>query len=290
MREVVRSGRRDNFYMTDNSFIDYYARRIEHVDIAVYHALERHMDCKNRSTWVGTAKIAELLNTSQRTVQRSMKRLEELKLIRILKNSNMTIYVIPPVPARPKMGTTPLFDEIPDDEILDQVGGASDTGAANTTTTSSKTTSVSHDATTMSRSNDMHDAPNKEEQDLFNKTSEQDQEGPLTLHRSADTVIAVLGLPATDNNLKMVRAALVADERYTGQSLQEVANRITHSALEDRKNGIPVNKFYFEDAKWRQDRRSSARYGTNKAEQRKLDNLEANARFKNRLRERLQNS
>jgi hypothetical protein len=84
----------------------------------------------------------------------------------------------------------------------------------------------------------------------------------------------------------MVQAALVADERYTGQSLQEVANRITQSAMEDRKNGVPINKFYFEDAKWR----SSGRYGINKAEREKLDNLEVNARLKQRLRERLQDS
>jgi hypothetical protein len=276
--------------MTENSFIDHYARQVEHVDIAVYHALERHMNCHTRSTWVGTAKLAELLNTSQRTVQRSLKRLEELKLIRILKNANMTIYVIPPVPQRPKMAATPLFDGIPDDEILDQVLGGGDNNVASTTFTTPGTTFQSRKASIVTRVGDIYDAPNKEEQDLLNNTLEQDQSGPVTPRGLANKVVAILGLPASDNNLRMVQAALIADEAYTGQSLQEVAERITQSAMEDRKSGVAINKFYFEDARWRQDRRSSSKYGTNKAEQRKLDNLEANARFKERLRERLRHS
>ncbi len=289
MREVVRSGRRANFYMTENSFIDHYARQIEHADFLVYHALVRHMNCETRSTWVGTAKLADLLNISQRTVQRSLKRLEELKLIRILRNANLTIYVIPPVPQRPKIAATPLFDGISDDEILDQVlGGGS--SVASTTFASPEAASESRKASIVTRVGDMSDAPNKEEQDLSNKTLEQDQNGPATPRQLANTVVAILGLPASDNNLRMVQAALVADEAYTGQSLQEVAERITQSAMEDRNNGVAINKFYFEDAKWRQDRRPHPKYGTNKAEQRKLDNLEANARFKERLRERLRHS
>lgn len=286
MKEVVRSGRRANFYITENSFIDHYAREVEHVDVAVYHALERHVNCETRSTWVGTARIATLLNTSQRTVQRSLKRLEELKLIRILKSSNITTYVIPPVPPRPKMTTIPLFDGIADEEILNQVPHIGDSSVADATITSPGTTAVSRETTIVSLTSDSSVAANKEEQNLSNKTFEQDQDGPPTPRKLAETVIAVLGLPSTDNNLKMVQAALVADERYTGQSLQEVANRITQSAMEDRKNGVPINKFYFEDAKWR----SSGRYGINKAEREKLDNLEVNARLKQRLRERLQDS
>ena len=45
MREIVRSGRRENYYVTDNSFIDHYAREMQPVDIAVYHALERYANC-----------------------------------------------------------------------------------------------------------------------------------------------------------------------------------------------------------------------------------------------------
>src|SRR5450432_1453908 len=32
MREAIRSGRRENYYATDNSFIDHYAKEMQHVD------------------------------------------------------------------------------------------------------------------------------------------------------------------------------------------------------------------------------------------------------------------
>ncbi|MGB9489375.1 MAG: helix-turn-helix domain-containing protein, partial [Terriglobales bacterium] len=102
MREAVRSGRRANFYITENSFIDHYAREVGPVGIAVYHVLERHMNCETRSTWIGTAKMADLLNLSQRTIQRTLKTLEDLKLIRILRTEKLTTYVIVPVPPRAK--------------------------------------------------------------------------------------------------------------------------------------------------------------------------------------------
>ena len=83
----------------------------------------------------------------------------------------------------------------------------------------------------------------------------------------------------------MVEAAVVAEVNYTGISVQEAAKLITNAAIEDRNRGITINKFYFEDVKWRQEKRSNVR--ASKAEQRKLDNLEVNARAKQRLREKL---
>jgi len=285
MRENVRSGRRANFYITENSFIDYYARELDPVAVAVYHTLERHVNCETRSTWVGTARMAELLNISQRTVQRSLKSLEELKLIRIIRNSTITTYVVVPVPPPLKTAAIPLFDSIPN-ELLN-IG---DTYVATATATPSETTPVSRTTTTVSQLDDIHDAAYKEEQHLLNNTCKQDKENDPKLREMAVRVITILGLPATDNNLKMVQAALVADKAYTGRSLQEVAERITRIAIEDREKGITINKFYFEDAKWRQDKRLSTRYGTNKAEQRKLDNLKANAQAKQWFKERFHNS
>ena len=278
MRESVRSSRRANFYITENSFIDHYARDVGPAGVAVYHALERHVNCETRSTWVSTKKIAELLNLSQRTVQRNLKMLEDFRLIRIIRTETMTTYVIVPVPAKGKMAPIPLFDDL-------HIG---DMHVAATTSVSSQTTSASCRPTTMSPSSDTHDAPNKEEQNLVNNTFEQDQSGPSTSRTLAEKVVALLSIPATDNNLKMVQAALEAEKGYTGQPLEEVAVLITQSAIKDRKHGIAINKFYFEDTKWRHDRKAGARYGINKAEQRKLDNLEANARIKQRLRDRLQ--
>src|ERR1022692_1058897 len=265
MRESVRSSRRANFYITENSFIDHYARDVGPAGVAVYHALERHVNSETRSTWVSTKKIAELLNLSQRTVQRTLKMLEDSRLIRIIRTETMTTYVIVPVPTKAKMSPIPLFDDL-------HIG---DIHVASATSTSS--------------ASDTHDAPNKEEQNLVNNTLEQDQSGPLNSRILAEKVVALLSIPATDNNLKMVQAALEAEKGFTRQLLEEVAALITQSAIEDRKRGIPINKFYFEDTKWRHGRKAGARYGINKAEQRKLDNLEANARFQQRLRDRRQN-
>jgi hypothetical protein len=285
MRESVRSGRKANFYITENSFIDNYAREVGPVGMAVYHVLERHVNCETRSTWIGTAKVADLLNLSQRTVQRSLKTLEDLKLIRILRTPTMTTYVIVPVPPRAKNSSTPLFDEIPDEAL--HVG---DSHVASATPATRRTTSTSHVATVMSRADDTCVIAYKEEQDLINKTLEQNKNKPPSSNKSAKQVVAILGMPATESNLSMVEAALVAEAAYTGQSLQETAELVTKSAIEDRKNGVTINKFYFEDAKWRQGRRSNVHSRANKAEQRKLDNLEINARVKQRFRDYFEGS
>ncbi len=147
MREAVRSGRKANFYITENSFIDHYACEVGPVGIAVYHVLERHMNCETRSTWVGTARMAELLNLSQRTIQRTLKTLEDLKLIRILRTATMTTYVIVPVPPRAKQATIPLFDQIPDQGTIQE-----DATTSEATPVSPIATSLSHSTTRMSSS------------------------------------------------------------------------------------------------------------------------------------------
>ncbi len=285
MREAVRSGRKANFYITENSFIDYYAREVGLVGIAVYHVLERHMNCTTRSTWIGTAKVAHLLGVSQRTVQRALKTLEDLRLIKIMRTANMTTYVVMPVPQRAKNATAPLFDAIPDDmfQVGDRSVVANDTSVAIPTLVSPHTTLTSpiHDTDV---------APYKEEQDLLNKTKEQDQNKGINLQKSATKVISMLALPATSNTIRMVEAALEAEAAYTGQELQEVAELIARAAMEDRKNGVSINKFYFEDTKWRQERGTNVGSRINRAEQRKLDNLEINARVKQRFRDRFGSS
>jgi helix-turn-helix protein len=316
MRETIRSGRRENFYVTDNSFIDCYARKLQPVDIAVYHALERYANCHTRSTWVGTAKIAEVLNVSQRTVQRSLKTLEDFKLISILRTSTLTTYFIVPVPSRPKAGTIPLFDTI-ENEVL---AADDDSGVAYATSTSSTTSSVSRVATAASRARDTRDVLYKEEQNLSNKTSEQEV-SPVsicakrllkilglptelvsaviaTVHAevkhsgvSLDTeagqnavvqriftaadqdrrrgitnekflkhflartcaqeIVGMLDLPATSTVISTVAESVKAEAKYTGLSMEEVAERIARSASEDRRKGVPINLFYFQDMKWR---------------------------------------
>lgn len=351
MRESVRSSRRANFYITENSFIDHYARDVGPAGVAVYHALERHVNCETRSTWVSTKKIAELLNLSQRTVQRTLKILEDVRLIRIIRTETMTTYVIVPVPPKGKMAAVPLFDDL-------HIG---DIHVAAATSTSSQTTPASRVATSVSPASDIHDAPNKEEQDLVNKTQEQELfnkelENALPTARTARRILNILGLPdvllgaamaaakseaigsdlsedgivtkicteanreerrgiprieflneylartraeqilevtevsATDDAIRIVMKSLKAEAKYRNMSLDETASWIAESAIKDRKQGVHIDKYYFERTKWREDRKAGARYGINKAEQRKLDNLEANARFQQRLRERRQNS
>lgn len=294
MREAVRSGRKANFYITENSFIDHYAREVGPVGIAVYHVLERHMNCETRSTWIGTARMAELLNLSQRTIQRTLKILEDLKLIRILRTATMTTYVIVPVPPRAKHGAIPLFDHIPDHTVPEEDAAASEEAPVSPVATplshsathrSPSTTSSSHAATIPSLARDTRDALYKEEQDLLNKTFDQDNKPSPVLQKSTRQIIAVLGMPATDSNRRMIEAALIAETDYTGQSVDESAELIAKAAIHDRERGIPINKFYFEDAKWRQARGQNVRLS--RAEQRKIDNLEINARVKQRFRDLL---
>jgi len=292
MREAVRSGRKANFYITENSFIDHYAREVGPVGIAVYHVLERHMNCETRSTWIGTARMAELLNLSQRTIQRTLKTLEDLKLIRILRTATMTTYVIVPVPPRAKHGTIPLFDHISDQSVPEDNSTTSEATPVSPITThlsqpathaSSIATSMSRAATIASHGGDTRDAAYKEEQNLLNKSFKQDDKNSPALQKSTRQIIAMLGMPVTDSNRRMIEAALVAETDYTGQSVEESAELIAKAAIHDRECGIPINKFYFEDAKWRQARGQNGRL--NRAEQRKLDNLAVNARVKQRFRD-----
>jgi DNA-binding transcriptional ArsR family regulator len=355
MREIVRSGRRENYYVTDNSFIDHYAREMQPVDIAVYHALERYANCHTRSTWVGTAKIAEVLNVSQRTVQRSLKVLEDHKLIRIVQTSTLKMYFIVPVPPRAKMAAIPLFDRIEEEEFsIRDISVAEATSASPLPSSPSRMPSqVSREATTASRSRDTVGGPYKEEQDLLNKTIEQDlfnkfsEEERLEIKGSAQRIMTILrlpdssisdaiaaveekrrqtklsmdgivqdivtearlaerrgienhefledflaeryareilknlDLPVTNSLISTVKASVKAEVTYRRLPIEKVAALVTSAAIEDRRRNVAIDRFYFEGVKWR----SSVR--VSKAEQRKLDNLEVNARVKQRLRERL---
>jgi len=97
----------------------------------------------------------------------------------------------------------------------------------------------------------------------------------------ARRVLGILNLPITNSFVSRIAAVLKAESKDTGLSMEDSANRVTQSASEDRQRGQKVDIFYFEDMRWRSNARVS------KAEQRKLDNLEVNARVKQRLRERL---
>ncbi len=97
----------------------------------------------------------------------------------------------------------------------------------------------------------------------------------------ARRVLGILNLPARDNHISRVADVLKLEVKDTGCDLEDTAKRVTQAASEARQRGENVNIFYFEDMKWR----SNARL--NKAEQRKFDNLAANARAKAILRGQL---
>jgi len=285
-RENIRSGRKANFFITENSFIDNYAKAVGPVCTVIYNVLERYMNCETRSTFVGTAKIAETVGVTQRTVQRCLKTLEEFKLIKILKDASTTTYVVVPVPPRGKTATIPLFEALDDKDIL----WNGDNKVAEATVESDSTTTQSHDATPTSHVRDTGGTAYKEEQNVFNKTSEQEQSKhpSPSIYKLAGRVANLVNLPLTSGNLRTVEAAITAEAERTGRSVQEAAEFIGKAAANDADKGVNINKYYFEDAKWRQEGRVYGRF--NRAEQRKLDNLEVNARFQQRLKERFGHS
>lgn len=97
----------------------------------------------------------------------------------------------------------------------------------------------------------------------------------------ARRVLSILNLTITDSTIRRVAASLKAESNDTGLGLEDTAKRVTEAASDARLRGERVDIFYIEDHKWR----SNARL--NKAEQRKLDNLAANARAKAILRGQL---
>jgi len=316
LKETIRSGRRANFYITENSFIDHYAAKAGLGGIAVYHVLERYMNSETRSTWVGTAKIAQILDLSQRTVQRHLKTLEDLGLIRVIRSATMTVYVVLPVPQPPKTATVPLFDGVSEEDILHvgaiDAGWATSPSRAKTPETqgvtleSHGTTPSSEAATMFPRLDDISDAPNKEEQESFNKTYKQEEQikhfrslghssGRDTTSADAFTaalpaarrIMSVLALPGTPGNLTKVAAAVASEADLNRSTPVAAAESITRQAIRDRSQGVHIDGFYFEGAKWRRGKVPNA--GT-KAEQRKFANLEVNARVKQRFKERFGSS
>jgi len=97
---------------------------------------------------------------------------------------------------------------------------------------------------------------------------------------SARKVWGMLNLPMKEDFISRLAVVLKAEAKDTGLPIQDTAKRVMDAAGEERRRGGKVNIFYFEDMRWR----SNA--GLDKAEQRKLNNLEVNARVKQRYRER----
>lgn len=343
MREAVRSGRRANFFITENRFIDCYAAKVGGSGIAVYSILQRCANSDTKETWISAHKMAQVLDMDKSTVYRQLKQLEDLRLIKSMRTREKTIYVVLPVPPPPaEIGPTPLFDALEfktdhQESIWPPVAQTqmSPTCESDSHRCNQSVAPVQQTVSPVQPVSRTGKNRNKEEQDLINKTQEQDFRGNKTLEQqppeineAAERILEILGLPttlittaaaavraeirqtgmsidgvatriataanlarrrgvasdkfledfvaqafaqqvienlnlpATSSLISIVTAAVKAEGKYTGQSLEKVADSITRAALEDRQRGTPIDKFYFEDTKWR-----IANGGRNKAEQ-----------------------
>jgi Helix-turn-helix domain len=361
MREAVRSGRRTNFFMTENRFIDHYAAKVGGSGVAVYSILQRCANSETKETWISAGKMADVLAMDKSTVYRYLNKLEDLRLIKSMRTREKTIYVVLPVPPpRAEAGSTPLFDAV-DFKTADQERtwptvapeGMSPTGEIDSCECSASVASMQQTFSSAQTDRGTDENRNKEEQDELNNTQEQDLFNKTIkiinpeIQESAKRVVAILRLPEicyraalaaveiqaegtdlsmdgvvqqictdanhaqrrgvsrdefladflarklagrildaihlppTNSTIVTVTAALKAEAKDRQIGLEQTAALITSAAIDDRRRGVEINRFYFENCKWR----SNA--GVSKAERRKLDNLEVNARVKQRLRERL---
>jgi hypothetical protein len=249
--------------------------------------------------------MAEVLAIDRSTVYRHLKQLEDLRLIKSMRTREKTIYVVLPVPSpRPESGSTPLFDAI-EIEMLDQDSVWSPVASERMSPDSeidssqrnSSVASVQPPVSSLRPASRNGENRNKEEQDAFNKTQEQDFRGNKTLERSpsepsaaqiqecAVRIVQLLGMPETQANLKIVEAGVIAEIRYAGLSPESAAQIIAEAAMDDREKGIPINKFYFEDARWRTPNGGPNKAGQrferiNRARERAIENIKARSRSK----------
>lgn len=270
-REAVRSGRRGNFFITENRFIDCYAAKVGGSGVAVYSILQRCANSETRETWISADKMAEVLDITRSTVYRQLRHLEDLRLIKTIRTREKTIYVVLPVPLpRPEAAATPLFDVI-DSETADQdavwaqvspvrmrPNGETDSDERN-----SSVAPMAQPISSVQPASRTGENPNKEEQDLLNKTHQQDLRGNKTaefpppetvetrIQKGVERMVQMLGMPATQTNIRIVEAAVRAEVQYAGRSPDDAVNLIAGAAINDRGVGVPINKFWFEDAKWR---------------------------------------
>lgn len=111
MSEVVRSARRGNFFIVENSIIENYLEKIGSAGLAVYCMLAKHAD-RVGSTFVGIEKMGKVSGLAPATVKRAVNLLLQHELIRVVKTDNppKTIFWILPVPVPKPQTETPLFD------------------------------------------------------------------------------------------------------------------------------------------------------------------------------------
>jgi hypothetical protein len=89
------------------------------------------------------------------------------------------------------------------------------------------------------------------EGERFNGNGKGEIEIPQHPLNYARRIVEVLGMPQTSSNLRVVEASLTAEAQFTGSSLEDSARAMTASAMQARTQGLAIDKFWFEDTKWR---------------------------------------
>lgn len=82
----VRDFRKKNFYMTDDAFLNGFAREMDRSEILVYSALCRHANVSQMS-FPGIAYMAKKLDLSEMTIKRSIKSLERRNMIAVIRKT-----------------------------------------------------------------------------------------------------------------------------------------------------------------------------------------------------------
>jgi hypothetical protein len=61
----------------------------------------------------------------------------------------------------------------------------------------------------------------------------------------------MIGMPQTTTNNMTAAEAIRSEAQFTGRTMEAVCETMAAKIRDDRDEGIPIDKFYFEDAKWR---------------------------------------
>jgi hypothetical protein len=326
-REAVRSGRRGNFFITENRFIDCYAAKVGGSGVAVYSILQRCANSETRETWISADRMAEVLDIARSTVYRQLTKLEDLRLIKTLRTREKTVYIVLPVPPpRAEAASTPLFDAI-DPETADKESTwtsvaptrTGPTGGGESYECDSTVAPVTQPFSSGQPVSRTIGNRNKEEQYELNKTQEQDffnnSETELTkaaqilvrglklpntfidaakaaiedrskymslsmdlivvdianearreasrsvtnekflerflAKKTAQRKLETLGLPATDNLISAFTEAIRAEMTYSQLPVGDAAAVIADGVSTEMAKGLPIDKFYFENTRWR---------------------------------------
>jgi len=224
--------------MTANSVVDHYLSQIGPIAFSLYSCLIRYSDGKR--TFVGTARLAESLGVTRRSAYRHLRRLDDLRLIRIersLKPVRRTVYWILPLPAlKSEQKSAPLFEQVSPGSVTPESQGSAESVTLQTQV-----------ATPVSQTCDSSVTCNKEEQDCFIKTQYQEGEQIPAL---AHTVITELSMTNVKENREAVEAAISAEAHYLGCPEEQAAQKLIEYGKRDGEHEA-IDKWYFVDTKWR---------------------------------------